>query len=161
MDTDQYKRSLLNQLRTEKARLELSCQMIADRTEANGEAISVSTVSKVFAPSAIGSSYKLSTLLAIAHALGLTPLEDNADLELAVRLEEVQKSVQSKDEQITSMRAVVQANTAQMDRLLVSIQEKERRILILTVLLCTTLALAAILLGFDILQPGVGYIVRK
>lgn len=158
MKSEQYKRDLVAQLKREKAKTGMTYQEIADKTESLGAAVSVRTISKVLSSASNEINCKISTILCIAQAMGVEPIAEKCISEDAIRLEEAQKQLASYAQQTESMRKVINEHEAHIAKLLHDVHKKDRRIVILTVSLCVILLAAALLLGFDILQPNVGYI---
>lgn len=161
----QTKKDLMEQIRVKKERTGMSYQSIAMRTEELGHAVTARTIQRVLA----GENARTETLYAIAGALGIDTsdrdmleqyaLENHA---LTAKLEEAERHIQHKDDQIQSMRKVVQAHEDHISTQINLLAAKDRRIAALTIGCCTMLTAAALLLGFDILQPNTGYIrIRK
>lgn len=165
MDTARFRSDLVARLRDEKSKKGISCQEIADKTETIGKAISARTVGRVFSPSGCDSRIKIASLLAIAEAMGLDDIYGNSDDKivaenqiLLIKIEEQEKHLREKDERIEAMRAIIKNNEDHIAKQMHYIAQKDRRILILTVACCIMLAVAVLLLGFDIIQPNYGYI---
>ncbi len=164
MATNPYKQDLVQQIRTKKERTGLSFQAISERTEAQGHSVCARTVQRIIS----GENTRSESLFAVARALGIET-EDHDMVEqyaaenqaLTAKLEDAERHLRDKDAQIQSMRTMVQTEKDQVTSLLHSVEKKDRRILILTVACCVMLATAVLLLGFDIIDPNMGYFLGR
>lgn len=156
MKSDQDDNSLIEKLRAAKEMKGLSYQAISDKTAEIGMYVSVSSVVRALTHGSKTSNCRRSTLFSIAQVLGVQigAADEQLMVEnemLTIKVDAMQAQIADKDAQIASMRDTVQ-------KLMANVSHKDRRILLLTVALCVLLFAAAVLLGFDILQPNVGFI---
>lgn len=160
VENEKYRKELIAKILVEKNKTGLSYQAIADLTANIGNAVSSHTVWRALTQS---TNVKIATLMTIAEAMGIEVDRNDPELlaenhALAVKVELLERQLADKSEQIQSMRDLVRRDEEHIARQVTNMEKKDRRILLLTIACCVMLAVSVLLLGFDIVDPNMGYI---
>ena len=156
----------IDKLRTQREKLGVSYQWIADETEKIGCAVSITTIKRVFSSGASDEMFKRSSLNAIAKALDI--YEDDEELEkLRQLLSEKEKRITELEKKImdtaeyTEGRLNYLTDKSKYDFILKQekkIIHKDRIILCLSLVIALCLLTDIIALAYDVMNPGTGYL---
>ena len=158
----------IDKLRTQREKLGVSYQWIADETEKIGCAVSITTIKRVFSAGASDDMFKRSSLNAIAKALGIYEDDEEIEqLESIIRqkenlIEELKKKL-SETEENTEVRLNFMKETDKNKHDFIVTQEKkithkDRIILCLSLVIALCLLTDIIALAYDAMNPGTGYL---
>lgn len=158
----------IDKLRTQREKLGVSYQWIADETEKIGCAVSITTIKRVFSAGASDDMFKRSSLNAIAKALGIYEDDDEIEqLKSIIRqkekiIEELKKKI-SETEENTEVRLNFMKETDKNKHEFIVTQEKkithkDRIILCLSLVIALCLLTDIIALAYDAMNPGTGYL---
>ena len=169
----------IEKLRSAKNRKGYSYQRIADESEKLGNAVSLSTVKRVFAPGADPSGFNPVTLHAIAQVLGVDDdTEDDADLleafaEKDARIRELEAQIAAsaeytegrlnylKDEGQSKLDFILQQEENLQELLAThrkQLKHKDRIIFALVVFIIILMTGYICLLIYDVMNPDIGFI---
>ena len=158
----------IDKLRTQREKMGVSYQWIADETEKIGCAVSITTIKRVFSAGASDAMFKRSSLNAIAKALDI--YEDDEEIEQLKSIirqkeniiEELKKKL-SETEENTEVRLNFMKETDKNKHEFIVTQEKkithkDRIILCLSLVIALCLLTDIIALAYDAMNPGTGYL---
>ena len=158
----------IDKLRTQREKMGVSYQWIADETEKIGCAVSITTIKRVFSSGASDDMFKRSSLNAIAKALDI--YEDDEEIEQLKSIirqkekiiEELKKRI-SETEENTEVRLNFMKETDKNKHEFIVTQEKkithkDRIILCLSLVIALCLLTDIIALAYDAMNPGTGYL---
>lgn len=158
----------IDKLRTQREKLGVSYQWIADETEKIGCAVSITTIKRVFSAGSSDDMFKRSSLNAIAKALDI--YEDDEEIEQLKSIirqkeriiEELKKKI-SETEENTEVRLNFMKETDKNKHEFIVTQEKkithkDRIILCLSLVIALCLLTDIIALAYDAMNPGTGYL---
>ena len=169
----------IEKLRSAKDRKGYSYQRIVDESEKLGNAVSLSTVKRVFAPGAAPAGFTPATLHAIAQVLGVDDnAEDGADLQAALdardaRIRELEAQIAQsdeytegrlnylKDEGQNKMDFIFQQEQNRQETQTAhekQIKHKDHIIFALVVFIIMLLTGYICLLIYDVMNPEIGFI---
>lgn len=169
----------IEKLRSAKDRKGYSYQRIVDESEKLGNAVSLSTVKRVFAPGADPAGFNPATLHAIAQVLGVDDnAEDGADLQAALdardaRIRELEAQIAQsdeytegrlnylKDEGQNKMDFIFQQEQNRQETQTAhekQIKHKDHIIFALVVFIIMLLTGYICLLIYDVMNPEIGFI---
>ena len=169
----------IEKLRAAKDRKGYSYQRIVDESEKLGNAVSLSTVKRVFAPGADPAGFNPATLHAIAQVLGVDDnAEDGADLQAALdardaRIRELEAQIAQsdeytegrlnylKDEGQNKMDFIFQQEQNRQETQTAhekQIKHKDHIIFALVVFIIMLLTGYICLLIYDVMNPEIGFI---
>ena len=169
----------IEKLRSAKNRKGYSYQRIADESEKLGNAVSLTTVKRVFAPGADSSGFNPVTLHAIAQVLGVAEdTEDDADLlealaEKDARIRELEAQIAAsaeytegrlnylKDEGQSKLDFILQQEENLQELLTThrkQLKHKDRIIFALVVFIIILMTGYICLLIYDVMNPEIGFI---
>ena len=168
----------IEKLRKAKERKGYSYQRIADESEKQGNAVSLSTVKRVFAPGADPSGFNPVTLHAIAQVLGVEDAEDRADLletlgEKEARIRELEAQIADtaeytegrlnylKDEGQNKLDFIIQQEQNRQEILTSNrkqLKHKDKIIFALVLFIIFLMIGYICLLIYDVMNPEIGFI---
>ena len=169
----------IEKLRSAKDRKGYSYQRIVDESEKLGNAVSLSTVKRVFAPGADPAGFNPATLHAIAQVLGVDDnAEDGADLQAALdardaRIRELEAQIAAsaeytegrlnylKDEGQSKLDFIRQQEENRQELLTThrkQLKHKDRIIFALVVFIIILMTGYICLLIYDVMNPDIGFI---
>lgn len=168
----------IEKLRKAKERKGYSYQRIADESEKQGNAVSLSTVKRVFAPGADPSGFNPVTLHAIAQVLGVEDAEDRADLletlgEKEARIRELEAQIADtaeytegrlnylKDEGQNKLDFIIQQEQNRQEILTShrkQLKHKDKIIFALVLFIIFLMIGYICLLIYDVMNPEIGFI---
>ena len=158
----------IDKLRTQREKMGVSYQWIADETEKIGCAVSITTIKRVFSAESSDDMFKRSSLNAIAKALDI--YEDDEELEkLRQLLSEKEKRISELEKKIIDtaeytegrLNYLKETDKSKYDFILKQekkIIHKDRIILCLSIVIALCLLTDIIALAYDAMNPGTGYL---